>query len=312
MLGAQSSGKTTFLAALSLAVTWREGQNPWNVVGADTASTQALVDLTLALNDERTFPAPTALAIESYRWLLMGKARQYVKRRWFGVKEVLENVRISLNLADASGELSSRQHSNHPAREDLISSIEQSGGIVFIFDPVSEAKEGNSYKHLFNVLAELAGRMVDKPEFADGKLSHHVAVCISKFDDLKVLTTAEKLQMIVSDPRDRYGFPRIHEDDARDFFMQLCHVLNAGDAELVMRTLEQNFKPDRIKYYVTSSIGFYVNPETNLYDSEDPQNHLLEVGDGPHKARIRGTIHPINVVEPLMWLAGKLTGKEPL
>jgi hypothetical protein len=310
MLGAPTSGKTTFLAALSIALARDTREPHWNVVGADAASRQALVDLTVALH-QRTFPVATPLAVESYRWLLVGKMLRTVRRRWVGVKRVMQTVRIDLDLADASGELSSPELSGNLARQDLVEKISGSRGIVFLFDPISEAKRGDAFKYLFNMLAELAERMVDTDDFAEGTLPHYVAVCISKFDDLKVLTTAEKLQMTVTEAEDRYGFPRVHEDYAQEFFLQLCRVLNAGDAELVKDTLERHFMKDRIKYFVSSAIGFYVDPATGEYDPDDIQNLIPNPAD-PDKPQIRGSIHPINVIEPLMWLAGKLTGEEML
>jgi hypothetical protein len=46
----------------------------------------------------------------------------------------------------------------------------------------------------------------------------------------------------------------------------------------------------------------------DAYDPDDYQNHLPDE-DEPRKTRIRGTVHPINVVEPVLWLAGKLTSE---
>lgn len=312
MLGAPTSGKTTFLAALSIALTLDEREQGWNVIGGDPASRQALVDMTLALNQDRSFPLPTPFAIEHYRWLLIGKVRQSVSRRWVGAKRVLKPVRIGLDLADATGGLAHPEQAGNPLREELISNIMKSRGIVFLFDPIGESRSGDSFKYLFSVLAEVAQRMAtdDDPDF-EGTLPHHVAVCIAKFDELRVLATAEKLNMIRTDPSDRYEFPRIHDDDAREFLLELCRVLNTGNTELVMKTLEKHFRRDRIKYFVTSAIGFYVNPATNEYDPDDIQNVLPDPNDPKgKKIRIRGSIHPINVVEPLMWLAGKLTGLE--
>jgi hypothetical protein len=311
ILGAPTSGKTTFLAALSIALNRQQNdghEQGWNVVGADTASRRQLVALTIALAHNHTFPTATALAIERYHWLLIGPVWRTVPRRWFGTKRIRETVQIGLDLADASGELASPDQPSHGPRKDLIDNLVDSRGIVFLFDPISEANRGDAFYYIYSVLAEMAERMVSRQEFADGILPHHVAVCISKFDDVKVLTTAEKLNMIVSDPDDDYGFPRIANEDARTFFLQLCRVLNAGDAELVLNSIERHFRKDRIRYFVTSAIGFYVNPKDNIYDPEDMQN-LLE-GTNPQDARIRGNVYPINVVEPLMWLAGRLTGTE--
>lgn len=312
ILGAPTSGKTSFLAALAIALARkrkRDGEQAWNVVGADAASRGKLVSLTNALAHSHTFPTATPVgAIEEYHWLLVGPAWRTVPRRWLGAKRVRETVRIGLDLADASGELSHPDQSSHGPRKDLIDNLAASRGIIFLFDPISEATRGDAFLYIFSVLAELAERLVSNQEFADGTLPHHVAVCISKFDDVRVLTTAEKLDMIESDPDDDYGFPRIANEDAREFFVQLCRVLQVSDPELVLNTIEQHFRRDRVKYFVTSAIGFYVDPKHNVYDPDDMQN-LLEATD-PQDAKIRGNVYPINVVEPLMWLAGQLSGTE--
>jgi hypothetical protein len=171
-------------------------------------------------------------------------------------------------------------------------------------------ERGHAFAYIYAVLAELAERLISRGEYTEGVLPQHVAVCISKFDDVRVLATAEKLGMIVADPDDEHRLPRVPDFDARDFFIELCKILNAGDPELVLNTIERHFNKSRVRYFVTSSIGFWVNPETSVYDPDDVQNLLGQAN--LYDARIRGSVHPINVVEPLMWLVGKVTGTETL
>lgn len=308
ILGPPVSGKTTFFAALIFALARRNKYDlwsGWNVIGADSASRDQLVAWTTALADGHIFPAATPMSVERYRWLLVGPVWRTVPRRWLGTKRVRETVKVELALADASGELSHPDQSRHGPREDLIDTLANSRGIVLLFDPITEAARGDAFLYLYSVLAELAQRMVGMREFHDGFLPHYVAVCISKFDDLRVLTTAERLNLIESDPDDSYGFPRIADEDAREFFLQLCRIIGS-DAELVLNTLEQYFRKDRIKYFVTSSIGFYVDFRTNVYDREDMQNLLPD--EYPQASKIRGPVHPINVAEPIFWLVSSQLG----
>jgi hypothetical protein len=114
--------------------------------------------------------------------------------------------------------------------------------------------------------------------------------------------------MVISDPIDPYGFPRVDDSDAREFFTNLCKVSKSGMADLVLTTLEQHFQPERIKFFVSSAVGFYLDPISGIYDPENYQN-LLPDPDEPDKTRIRGAIHPINVVEPMIWLGTQLTAK---
>ena len=139
MWGAPTSGKTTFLAALNIALT-RQVED-WKVIGADEASTDKLVSLTTSLARDRKFPKATA-GIERYRWILIGRASRAVPRRWFGATQRQESVKIGLDLVDASGELSAPDRPSRGVRGDLINNLERSRGIVFLFDPIREFNKG--------------------------------------------------------------------------------------------------------------------------------------------------------------------------
>ena len=71
--------------------------------------------------------------------------------------------------------------------------------------------------------------------------------------------------------------------------------------------MKNSFHPSRIRYFVTSSIGFWHPPgwngDTSTFDPEFFAN-FNEIGDG--KKRIKGPIHPINVLEPLIFLQQRL------
>ena len=305
MWGAPSSGKTTFLAALSLALA-RQARD-WRITGADDASTNVLIRLTTALSRDRAFPDATS-GMEHYRWLLNGQVRRPLPRRWFRTEYREESVRIGLDLTDASGEIFDPDKPGRGVRSDLVDNLTRSRGIIFLFDPIREFEQGDVFDHTFGVLTQLAQRMDDSPDLIKGRLPHYVAICVTKFDEIRVLSTADKLSLVVSDPDDPYDFPRVDDSDARDFFAHLCRVSQSGNAELVPTTLERYFRPERVKYFVTSAIGFHVNPGLDVYDPDDYQNQLPDE-DEPRKTRIRGTVHPINVVEPILWLAGKLTSE---
>lgn len=301
MWGAPSSGKTTFLAALSLALNRVGGD--WNVTGADEASEEMLIRLTVELTRGQAFPEATR-AIEQYAWVLNGRITEVTGRR-FRKQRRIRPVMMGLDLVDASGEITGPERITYTVRRDLIEHLAQSRGIVYMFDPIREHDEGDAFDHTFGMIVQLARRLADNPNF-DGRLPHYVAVCVTKFDEVRVFETAHKLDLLTVDLDDPYGFPRVHDDDAREFFRTLCQVSESGNAEMVLNALEQYFQPDRIKYFVTSAIGFYVDHRSRVYDPDDPQN-LLPDDKAPGKVRIRGPVHPINVVEPLLWLSSKLS-----
>src|SRR4051794_24920510 len=101
MWGAPGSGKTTFLAALSIALNRR--RDGWKVVGADSGSTQALVKMTTELATDRAFPEATQ-GLSRYKWFLVGQVEEQVGR-WYNRKTVRRGLQLGLDLLDPSGEL---------------------------------------------------------------------------------------------------------------------------------------------------------------------------------------------------------------
>jgi Double-GTPase 2 len=303
MWGASSTGKTTFLAALSIALIRARG--PWRVRGADTASATQLTRLTTGLTKLREFPPATA-AVEHYRWELVGTVRKATPRRWrwLGLRQADHDVTIPLDLVDAPGEAADQQRAAPSLWDGLIENMVRSKGIVFFYDPVREFENGDAFAHTFGVLTELSQRMRDHP---GGRLPHYVAVVIAKFDEIRVFETAAKLKLIELDADDRQ-FPRVPDDEAKGFFEKLCDLSRSGDADMVLSLLEQTFRPERIRYYVSSAIGFYLDPHLRTYDRDNYQNHLPPQGHN-EPARIRGSVYPINVVEPILWLGTSITGE---
>ena len=322
LLGAPSSGKTTFLGALNLALTrlsqdWQNGDHQgtrWNLLGANNASRIRLVQLTRDLAG-RHFP-PGTLGIEELRWKLVNQGRRPRPWWWrYVFWASRKSVEIGLELADPQGAISTDQR-DHQSRPELIKNLMKSNGIIFLFDPVSEFDRGDTFTYIFGLIAELAQRMSEKTEFPDGYLPHHVAVCISKFDDVRVFKSAQQLELVSYDGTDDRGFPCIQDEDAREFLVNLCKVSLSGNAEYALDAIERNFSPERTKYFVTSAIGFYVDPDTDSFNVDDYQNSVWDLDDEQSQrddkkiqpaARIRGPIYPINVVEPLLWLSGRLS-----
>jgi hypothetical protein len=156
MWGAPSSGKTTFLAALNIALTRRD--DGWKVVGTDEASAETLIGLTTALTRDRTFPLATQ-GIEHYRWQLVGRVARTIRRGRFRRERREEVIKIRLDLADARGELAAPDQASRGVRADLIDNLVRSRGIVFLFDPVREFTLGDADSGLTGVLRRLAAAL---------------------------------------------------------------------------------------------------------------------------------------------------------
>ncbi|MDN3351448.1 hypothetical protein [Actinomadura sp. DC4] len=312
MWGAPASGKTTFITALDIALTRRDSE--WSIVGADDASTDFLVRATDSLSQERKF-FPATQTIDRYHWFLIRQGGADRRRRWRGPSK--DTLQIGLELLDPPGGAFALNGAYAGLQEELLDNLTNSQGIVFLFDPIREFESGDAFSSLHGTLARLRQRMRASGGLQGGKLPHHLAVCVTKFDEMRVLHTAEKLGLVTSDPHDRYEFPRVDDGDAMELFRELCDISPTGNAEMVMQALDRDFHPERTRYFVTSSIGFHVDKRTSVFDPDDPQNLIPDssatVAKGqPEPFRIRGQVHPINVMEPMTWLAECLAARMPV
>jgi hypothetical protein len=303
MWGPPGSGKTTFLAALSVALT-RNGESGWRIHGGDEASERRLIQMTHELVSGHSFPRPTQ-GIEEYTWVLSGP-NPHPRKKMFR-KSVPDQVSVQLDLVDSNGEIAGLKL-NYTQRGELVDSLVRSKGLIYLFDPVRESDFGDAFDHTFGMLVQLARRMDEETGWRGGRLPHHLAVCITKFDEDPVFRTAEKMGLVV--PSDNaHEYPRVLDYDARELFQRLCSVSGTGNAEMVMNALEQYFDPSRIRYFVTSAIGFYLGQE-GKYDPDDPKNLLpleeIDPRSDVKKSRIRGAVHPINVTESVRWLIDQI------
>ena len=293
MLGASRTGKTTFLASLQVALL-RNEELGWSLRGDNQGSTQALIKFVDDMTQNHMFPKATGQQIENYRWSLEADFPRAIREwRWWGFRRKNRYIRIPLDLVDSPGEAADGRYlANRPLSESLVANLAHSAGIVLFFDPITEFQEGNAFRHTYGVLTQLRSQYS-----RNGKLPQHVAVCITKFDEIPVIRSAHALKILEYDPDPR-EFPRIPEEYAQEFFVRLSRLSRSDNASLMMPLLRQSFYEDRVKFYVTSAIGFYIDPSVGMFDPNDYQNHIPGKPD-----RIRGEIYPINVLEPILWLS---------
>lgn len=303
MWGAPGSGKTTFLAALDIALKRRP--YGFNLAGMTDASVNLLIEMTDRLIVKREFPVTTD-AIDYFEWELFRNQQQAGDP--FAPALPPGPNRITLSLADPSGELARPERRGDPDRKKLIDDLADSDGILFMFDPIREFDLGDAFSTTNGLLHQLTAAVAsrDRDKF-DGTLPQHVAICVTKFDEPKVLETARKLRILRRNPHDRHQLPWVHEHDALKLLTALTSVSGSGDGEMLLNALHQSF-PGRVQFFVTSAVGFYVNPRTGRFDEDDPQN-LIKPTPGlpkPGESRIRGALYPINVVEPILWLSEQI------
>jgi hypothetical protein len=315
MWGATQGGKTTFLASLYIAVT-RSSQD-LNIFGADETSTEFLVESNRMLTKEHRFPDGT-LAVNSYSWTMNMTRVVHRERTRFGQTTplVTEFSQFNIDVRDAPGgffgsipmmlqghsrlDLGDGSPDDDDDLDDMLDHLAGCQGILLLIDPVRERLEGDAHEFFQGTLLRIAQRrMALMPP--GSRLPHYVAVCITKFDDPEVYRFARMNGFRTYDEDDPYLFPRVHSDDAESFFRELCNS-EMGDADLICNSLQNYFYPDRVRYFVTSAVGFYL--KGGRFREDDHQNAIKQ-DDGTF--RIRGQIHPINVLEPILWLGQSVT-----
>jgi hypothetical protein len=302
MLGPTESGKSTFLCALKQALL--EQEEDWVLFTREAASQRLLDEMSGALVSEGGFPLPTS-AVNTIRWILGGTIERTERtgKRFSPVTKVKDRVEVTLRLTDAPGGLGRADNIGRSDRDELIKQLADSRGILYMFDPIREFTHGDAFQRTDSLLTELMGVVSREQDFA-GKLPHHLAVCVTKLDDPRVFQTARDLGMLIPDDTSKWGFPRVHETDAQALFHALGEISKSGNGEAVPRLLERYFYPERISYYVTSAVGFMVNKRTRRFDRRDTEN-VYRVASGA--SLVRGPVHPINVVEPVLWIVRPLT-----
>lgn len=319
--GPPSSGKSTFLAALKIATFRSRLPGNWIMNGADPESVRFLQDSLELLTERRIFPPMT----DDHKPMLFRFTGEQTVRvgRFPRSSETIQRDAFELDVLDVPGRIFAPLSAEERASEDysdielpdvvldsprgtggdneqLINHLQMCHGIVYLFDPQRDARAGDAFKYFHSVLEELAARVMQSAH-PGSRLPHWMAVCITKFDQPYVYEMARKGGLTIFDGEPPYC-PRVDDWAASEFFTRLSEN-DSANTDLVAGALEKYFFQDRVRYFVSSSVGFYTANgrfRMNDYSNIDPSS--------PGGDRIRGKIHPINVLEPLIWLHHSLRG----
>jgi hypothetical protein len=324
--GSPASGKTTYLAALRHAVATSDGScGRWTIYGRDPVSERLLVDFAHRLVQVQEFPEQTALGAKtSLQWDFEGDlaGSRYARRRPVLGRRAPRQSRFVLDLVDVSGEAFGYEPNMVPAHVvgDALEHLAQSHGLIYLFDPMTERDQRTAADYLDRTLMQLAGKIKREQghRMVGRFLPHYVSVCVSKFDHPEMFQQARHSGLV------NYGLdgiPRVPDEHAEEFFDSLCDgkfwkqrdERSYASAAYVRSQLRNYFHPARIHYFVSSSIGFWRPPgwdqaagrPGSQFNPEDFAN--VRLTDGILK--IRGPIYPINVIEPLVALQQRLTGR---
>ncbi|MEU5180715.1 hypothetical protein [Streptomyces longwoodensis] len=294
--GSPSSGKTTFLAALRLAAYDADDRHGrWQVIASDDRSERFLVESSRTLAVDRTFPEATQRSVQ-LGWRFRGDltGTPYApRRRWRGGTRGDAAVDFELSLLDVPG-MVYRDLSQDAGAEESIEHLATSSGLLYLFDPTTEAEKNESFAYLNGTLTRLARRCADRLE--GPYLPHHISVCMTKFDDPEVFERARRGGWAHAGPE---GTPVV--TDASGFFDWLARDLHGSTMDLIGRALRNSFHPARIRFFATSAIGFGTTA-----GGEVDLRRFGNVDDEDGARRIIGPVRPYNVMEPVIALMNGL------
>jgi hypothetical protein len=309
--GATASGKSTFLSALFIAAMRSPAE--LRVKGANDESTDFLIRNTHILNAQHRFP-PSTITEQPLSWTLQMSVPNRARSRWRkGPPTVPFDFRIDLQDAPGRAYAAVPDPDAEPSRLDLdlddggdspdvASYLASCQGLLLLIDPIRERERGDAHEFFHGTLLRIAQRV----EVALGRrLPHYVAVCITKFDDPAVFRFARDNEFLSYSEYDPMMFPRVHDDEAERFMREMFAGSPLSDVELVVGALRQYFYTERIRYFVTSAVGFFVGRSGEF--REDDYQNVAPVEDGQYA--IRGQLHPINVAEPLLWLGERIAAQ---
>ncbi|EIV94358.1 hypothetical protein [Frankia sp. QA3] len=335
--GSSGSGKTTYLGALALAADQARGRSvTWTLTSRHTDALSVLTELTHDLTVRQRFPAPTQ-SITELKWSLLGerlasRPANSSKNSWGGrgagrpatpqAAAGNQSIEINLELLEAPGYLVDdnkwRDPDEDPLEFDdldfdapepeptggmagdiarLVDHLARCNGIIYLFDPEREDRDGDAFRHFNATLTEVQARTFRDGRMIGARLPHHFAVCVTKMDTPAVLELAMTRQEI-EQLRESNGPIKLGSEIAEGLVDRLCRERPKGGARHVRDAIDNRFLPERVRYFATSAVGFWIGPD-GKFDPAGYENVLVD-GAG---VRIRGSVRPMNVLEPLVWLA---------
>lgn len=295
--GAPRSGKTTFLRAMPFAAQEPVSGYLWNIAGRDKASREFLKDGIKQVIRDRIFP-PASVGSIPLAWKFRGKKPRQDREgifRWFA--DLLHDdaagpdIEFVVEVNDVAGEVFAEKEgeSQGRLREQMLDSMIRADGIVYVFDPIGTTQDDtNSFDYYVDTVERLKERAEGLNRMVGtGQLPQHVSVCVTKLDDPLVFEAAAAAGLVYSAESD--ALPEVPAEFAAKVLRELC--LDEG-SQYVCDRLEKDFVPSRIRYYVTSAVGFH---------QVDGRFDRADFGNGVGR-KFRSVARPINVVEPIFSL----------
>lgn len=301
--GSPRSGKTTVLSALPIAaMQGSNGTRNWVISGVGEQATRLLTDGVALLTGQRRFPPATESA-QPIMWSFQGQdatlaepAPRKIRRR--RTPATPETIDFALELQDVTGEW----YGNDNVNARVVENLAASAGLVYLFDPVLDrsSEELKSFNYFYSVLQMVMSRVRDEGRADQGRLPHHVAVLVTKFDDPAFFEHAVQAGW-VNQENTHAQLPYVPIVQGKAFFDWVCTERQGGTATLVRDALNNFFHSDRIEYFASSAVGFRLNAN-GVFDYNDYANVDMNGG----ALQIRSAVRPVNILEPVVRLERRI------
>ena len=304
--GGSGSGKTTFLAALRIAILKyaKNTRTQWNINGLDEIhphSSKFLEENTRNLQSGIFPPATSEATAATYTYEINGSLSTE------GWRKKRKSVQFILDVFDyPGGDLSTKD-----SGDVLWEYLAECQGLIYLFDPQKmEVGTDNFYclQHSLDMMRRVFVRK-NLNSIESGRLPQHLAFCITKFDDPLILEKLLSQNLIAIDGGDMSYPP---------FVQKPFEAFECLADYLTVQVVRGYFHEDRTNYFGTSSIGFYADQQTGKVDINNCNNIRIEreeVIDNEGKRRerdlfkIKGPVNPIGIFEPLLWLHQSLSAR---
>jgi hypothetical protein len=308
--GANLSGKTTYLTALTRADWQVRRSGVWRVTAADSATRRLMSTYIEDLDRDGRFP-DTTLTPAHLSFQLLYEPRQ---RRWpWRLLSAARAAEIGLTFTDRPGGDFLGHLGNPGSGQDspvALATLEHADALVYFFDPTYDMDDEqplHSLSFFDETIVALSRAMAQQGRLHGRFLPQHIAVYITKLDDRRVYRAARRHGCVQADPRT--GLPWVPDRDAQQLFEGLCRDRMTAEADYLLNEVPQRFDPRRISFHAISSVGFRVGDDGTV-DPDDPSKAKLAPASGgafdpagrPPQWRVRGQIQPVNVLEPLVAL----------
>lgn len=299
--GGTSSGKTTFLGALSIAALL-DDLGRWKVNGQDTIFPGSTNFANDRMNDlmDGVFPPPTTGQPSDYGFNISGTLHRDRLRNWAREGSLSDRsmqilkrlagrpVSFGLHVRDYPGDT----FLETDADDEIWEYLADCHGIIYLFDPERERNQNSrerNRQYLFKSINFLRNKVASRGRLENTVLPHFLSVCVTKFDDPYVFGALQQEGMLFKMPN---GV--LYVRNAEKAFEHLAD-------KVTVRMIQNNFDPKRIEYFMTSSIGFKADELTVVRGAhaENYSRYVNVTGTGADK-QIIGEVRPLNVLEPLL------------